>query len=877
MHTVIGDIGHIGSIAAFIFSIISVVYYFRASKTKDFADLTTARLGFLIHAFGVITVVISLFFIIYNHYYEYHYAWSHSSNDLPTHYMISCFWEGQEGSFLLWTFWNVVLCFIILFKRDSWEPEIMLVMMTVQVFLSSMLLGVAIGDMKFGSSPFILLKEVFYDAEAYKMNPNFVPLDGNGLNPLLQNYWMVIHPPTLFLGFSLTQIPFALAMAGLLKGEHKNWIRKAFSWTLICAAVLGIGIMMGAYWAYETLNFGGYWNWDPVENAVYVPWLIVVALLHTFTINEKKNSSIWLSYILSFSVFILVLYSTFLTRSGILGSASVHSFTDLGLSGQLLLFLLFFVAVVVGLLIKERNSIPTTPEETKIYTPDFWMITGVIIFGLGAFQVLAATSFPVFNSIGNALGFNVNLAQPADQVNFYGKFQAWIGIGIALASSIGQYLWWIKGSEKRKNIGQQIGLILFTLFIAAGLIVIFYLDVDYGIYEKQEFDDIKNDSTNYTIRVVRYILLFASALLSLVVSGISIYKIRSRFSELSGGALAHIGVGLMLLGFLFSSGYSKVISVNDKGKISNEFTAKENNENILLYRHEKVGAFLEKNPKINVDQYGNQFPEVNYKYNINYRGRFIQPRNSFQYINLYDIQITDSIGEAVVRNEIDNYNIGDTIYFAEENTYHKVDYEVGEGKFTIYPRTQSNPSMGGLLSSPDVKHSLWSDIYSYVATARQNVNWSDTIYKKVSPQDTIFINDYVGTIEKIVEAEYVSGVKVADQFPEAKAVTIIIKMEGKNGESYYLKPSVIIESMGWRGFPDVNEDVGASVVVESIPYVTDKNPSFTLAINTTTMDFIVFHAEKKPLINFVWIGTLLVSIGFILAAFRRRKLSKLVL
>ena len=185
------------------------------------------------------------------------------------------------------------------------------------------------------------------DAPVFQMNPDFIPKDGNGLNALLQNYWMVIHPPTLFLGFATTLVPFAYCIAGLWTGKVNDWIRPALPWALFSAMVLGVGILMGAYWAYETLNFGGYWNWDPVENAVYVPWLVLVASYHTMITYRKSNTALKTSVILVVATFILILYSTFLTRSGILGESSVHSFTDLGLSGQLLIYLLVFTILSI--------------------------------------------------------------------------------------------------------------------------------------------------------------------------------------------------------------------------------------------------------------------------------------------------------------------------------------------------------------------------------------------------------------------------------------------------------------------------------------------------------------------------------------------------
>ena len=307
-----------------------------------------------------------------------------------------------------------------------------------QVFLVSMILGVVIFDVKIGSSPFLLLRDVINDP-IFQVTPDFVPEDGRGLNPLLQNYWMVIHPPTLFLGFATTVIPFAYAIAGMITGRLKEWIRPALPWAQFSAAVLGVGILMGAYWAYETLNFGGYWNWDPVENAIYVPWLILVAAMHTMIAFKKSDTALKASIILVISTYILIVYSTFLTRSGVLGNASVHSFTDLGLSGQLLVYLFVFIGLSIWLCARVWGKIETSKEETSVFSREFWIFIGATTLCLMGFQVILPTSIPVYNEIVELFGGSSNLAPPADQVEFYTKFQLYFAIALAVLSGTGQF------------------------------------------------------------------------------------------------------------------------------------------------------------------------------------------------------------------------------------------------------------------------------------------------------------------------------------------------------------------------------------------------------------------------------------------------------
>lgn len=286
-----GNLGHAAVLLSFCASLLAFISYaFGTFKQGEEAQSwrKLGRIAFWAHGIGVLSIVVVLFYIIYNHLYEYHYAWSHASRALPVKYIISAFWEGQEGSFLLWTFWHFVIGVVLMYSTRYWESPVMGVVSLAQIALSSMLLGVYILGYKVGSSPFILLREAM-QAPIFA-NPNYLDFitDGNGLNPLLQNPWMVIHPPVLFLGFASVIVPFAFAIAGLVKGEYKNWLTPALPWSLFAVMILGTGIMMGAAWAYESLNFGGYWAWDPVENASLIPWLTLIGAVHECMPSRKQ-------------------------------------------------------------------------------------------------------------------------------------------------------------------------------------------------------------------------------------------------------------------------------------------------------------------------------------------------------------------------------------------------------------------------------------------------------------------------------------------------------------------------------------------------------------------------------------------------------------
>ena len=345
-HALPGKIGELFTILSFAASIVATIAYFLSTQSRSEMDQRNwknlARSSFFVHTGSVFGIFITLFYIIFNHYFEYNYAWTHSSRELPFKYLLSCFWEGQEGSFLLWTTWNCILSFFVIGKNNKWESPVMSIVGLAQVILASMLLGLYFFGERIGSNPFIFLRDQMVGAPIFQL-PNYLSAirDGNGLNPLLQNYWMVIHPPILFLGFASTIFPFAYVIAIMWKNDYEDFIPTLLKWSLFSCMILGTGIMMGGAWAYESLNFGGYWAWDPVENASLVPWIIMVAGLHTLMIYKSTGyslKSVILFFILSFS---LVLYSSFLTRTGILGETSVHAFTGEG--GSLFYHLLFFL------------------------------------------------------------------------------------------------------------------------------------------------------------------------------------------------------------------------------------------------------------------------------------------------------------------------------------------------------------------------------------------------------------------------------------------------------------------------------------------------------------------------------------------------------
>ncbi len=295
-----GQLGNILILLALCSAIFGAIAHFRVtlSSNLDSTWKNWGRIALLVHSSAVFGIVALLFGIMLTRQFEYYYVWKHTNTALPQSYIFAAFWEGQEGSFLLWAFWHAVIGLVFLHKAFRSNSGVIATLLLVQGFLMTMLLGRIVFipewgiDFNIGSFPFGLTREhpTLMNAPFTKLTDYLLSLDGRGLNPALQNYWMTIHPPTLFLGFALTTIPFGFVIQALIRRDFSSWFRTALPWAFLGVGVLGAGILMGGAWAYEALSFGGFWVWDPVENASLVPWLLLTAGGHMLLIQAKNRA-----------------------------------------------------------------------------------------------------------------------------------------------------------------------------------------------------------------------------------------------------------------------------------------------------------------------------------------------------------------------------------------------------------------------------------------------------------------------------------------------------------------------------------------------------------------------------------------------------------
>lgn len=568
-HLLPGQFGHFFAVLALVASLVATIGFFKAGNSLAETDknswLRIARGAFLVETISVFAMFITLYFIVSNHYNEYYFAWNHSSRSLQPQYLLACIWEDQSGSFLLWNIWHCVLGWFFIWRNKKWEAPMLTVINVAQVCIATMLLGVYVFGFKLGNNPFILFRAQMPNLPLFD-NANYLSLprvhEGNDLNVLLQNYWMVIHPPILFLGFASTIVPFGFAYAGLVKRDA-SWTSDALSWASFSAAILGTGIMMGAAWAYESLSFGGYWAWDPVENASLVPWLTLIAGIHTNLVFKSSGYSLKSTYLFYIITWVLVLYSSFLTKSGVLGDTSVHAFTDSGTGAQLVFFVLIFFLPGMFLFFREYKRIPTVQKEESSYSREFWMFIGALVLFLSSLVITAKTSVPLFNKI-----FGTKIADPEDREFAYNQIQVFIAFIIGILTAITQYLKY-KDTDKA-FFGKKI-VIPTLIALAISLSISLFGGVHY-------------DKKGPAFLIAIHLSVFA-AVYAVVANAAYIWVGLKGKMKAAGASIAHVGFGLVLVGILISSSKKTILSWNTTGVTTLQEGDKENPaENITLFK-----------------------------------------------------------------------------------------------------------------------------------------------------------------------------------------------------------------------------------------------------------------------------------------------------
>ena len=516
------DLGHF----ALLIAVLSAAFAFLAAiigKRTRFTQLIRSSENATLTVAGLLTLAVAaLLYAFLTKDFQVSYVYSYSSETLPLVYAISALWGGQEGSLLLWAWLLALFAAIVVFqnrrKNRALMPYIVAILMAVELFFLILL--------TFVTSPFTLL--------------NTVPPDGHGLNPLLQNPGMIFHPPILFLGYVGFTVPFAFAVAALLSGQLGDvWIRSTRRWTLFSWCFLGLGILLGAQWAYAELGWGGYWAWDPVENASLMPWLTGTAYLHSVMIQERKNMlKVW-NIVLVMLTFLLCIFGTFITRSGIL--SSVHAFGQSSIGSFFLAFIIGLLCGSIILVVKRLPLLKTSNElDSLVSRESSFLFNNLILLG-AAFSIFLGTVFPIVSEW--VKGVKITVGPP-----FFNQVNVPIGLVLLFLTGICPLIAWRKATAK--NLGRNllfpalITLVGGVVFFIVGIRDIFPLlafSLSVFVFASVFFDFLKG--------------IWARQRSTKENIFIAIWRLVWRNKRRYGGYTVHIGMIVIILGIAGSSAF----------------------------------------------------------------------------------------------------------------------------------------------------------------------------------------------------------------------------------------------------------------------------------------------------------------------------------
>jgi len=423
------DIGYGALLLALLSAGYSVVAFVIGVRRRYPELIRSAENGIKLTALWTVVASAILLYLLLAHQFQVKYVYEHVSTHMPLEYVLAAFWAGQEGSLLFWLLLLVTSSLVLMASlKDAvgrlLRPYLLGTMALVQTFIALVLV--------LPSNPFTLLPTA--------------PQEGFGLNPLLENVGMIFHPPTLFIGYALYTVPFAFVVAGLLSGQSSDaWMARSRRWGLMAWLFLGIGILLGAWWAYVELGWGGYWGWDPVENSSLIPWLVGTAALHSAAIQHRRGTfRIWTAA-LSLLTFGLCIFATFVTRSGVI--QSVHAFNRSSIGTYFAIFLALMMIGGFGLLWARRRTLASDhPLDSLVSREAGFLLTNLLLVG-AALVVLLGTIFPAITEL-------IQGQQVALDVSFFNRAFSPLALALILLFGVCPILGWSRTSWSR--LGRQL-------------------------------------------------------------------------------------------------------------------------------------------------------------------------------------------------------------------------------------------------------------------------------------------------------------------------------------------------------------------------------------------------------------------------------------
>jgi len=824
----IATLGHLFLSGAFIASIAALVLYAVAAVKEDkkIEKISNWLWGFK----GLFLFISSgiLIYLLLTHQFQYYYVWNYTSLDLETKYLFSAFYGGQEGSFMLWILCAFVVGLgLIKWTRKPYRAPVMFVMTLTQMFLLSMVVGWDLNFTQIGASPFRTIAQEMPNAPFILANPDFVPSDGTGLNDLLKSPWMMIHPPVIFIGFAMMTVPFAFAIASLWTKTYHEWIRPALPWTLAANLSLLTAIFLGGYWAYETLSFGGYWAWDPVENASLVPWLIGTAGIHAMIIQRKSSRAHKASLFFAILAYVAIIYQTFLTRSGVLADQSVHSFVDLGLYGQLLAFILVMAIMGIGFYLYRYKELPSPEEESKFLSREFMTFTGSMLLFILGFVIIIGTSSPILGKL-----FVANPTPP--DIQFYNDWSMPIAIIMAIATVIGQHLFW-----QKHNWESLAGAMIIPLLITSVATV---LSIVLG--------DVRN---------IYYMVFIFAGWFTVIGNAAVMISLLRKNPKLVGGTLTHIGFGALLLGIIASSVYTEPLLDQRTANYNQRIAAGDVFDDEGFPVTQKVEMFeLEINqPKL-----------INNKYMVTYEG--------------YELSDSPRLGQQTYRLKFEPIDGSSTFYMEPD----------------VYPMlTSSTADNIDWSVEPHVRTGWFSDIYLYVAGSKYVEQRNKELDRRNQRDSMVPVGDETDEHE-VQSIEIKMGETIAagpfnftfhefvpaseEALPENTQIGIrsLIRVEHEpTGNAYDVEPLFAVYTDDGRSYtytpPLEIERWDMNITFSRIHPETE---SIELTVHgldeNFEEDWILVVAEIKPFVSVVWLGTFLLMAGFSISILRHWKREK---
>ncbi|MEY4580106.1 MAG: hypothetical protein RL701_4809 [Pseudomonadota bacterium] len=515
-------------------------------------ELTPAVRNGVYASFGLVSVgVCTLAYAFLSHDFRIRYVLRYSDRSMPWYYLVTSLWGGQDGSLLWWSFlltcYSAVCAYSLRNRLPELAPYIMATLMSILVFFSVLML--------FAANPFAVVAS------------GAAP-DGEGLNPLLQNYWMMIHPPTLYLGLVGWSVPFSFVIAALITGRLNNdWIAAARRFTLFAWITLAFGKVLGMLWSYEELGWGGYWAWDPVENAAFMPLLAGTPFLHSVMLQERRGMfKVWNVFLMCLT-FMLTIFGTFLTRSGMI--ASVHSFARSSIGIYFVWYLVLLGLGCAALIIWRLPQLRSQGRIDSLLSRDFvfllnnWILMGMLFF------VLIATTFPL---ISEAFRGETVTVGPG----YYNKWMVPLGLVLISLTGIGPLLAW------RKSTRAQLWRVLIVPASAATTMFLVHVFVGpkFGFPSYMQSDDIYDNMTGRVLALIYSCApVISTTVCTFVVVGhmqefyrgvrtrmrnadegpfVALFELVSRAKRRYGGYLVHLGLVAMYFGFTGSS-YDKEV------------------------------------------------------------------------------------------------------------------------------------------------------------------------------------------------------------------------------------------------------------------------------------------------------------------------------